>query len=81
MLAACAFPEPSGNGRKQFDALCAGCHGAAGAGGALDAKTGQSLWHFNANAAWHASPMTYSVDHKQYVSIAAGSNILTFALP
>lgn len=53
----------------------------SGAFAALDAITGKALWHFNANVAWHASPMTYAVDGKQYVSIAAGSNILTFALP
>jgi alcohol dehydrogenase (cytochrome c) len=53
----------------------------SGAFAALDAATGKVLWHFNANVAWHASPMTYAVEGKQYVSIAAGSNILTFALP
>ena len=28
-----------------------------------------------------ASPMTYAVNSKQYVAIAAGSNIFSFALP
>jgi alcohol dehydrogenase (cytochrome c) len=52
-----------------------------GAFAALDAASGNPLWQFNAGVSWHASPITYAVDGKQYVSIAAGSNILTFALP
>jgi alcohol dehydrogenase (cytochrome c) len=38
------------------------------------------LWQFQANARWHASPMTYVFDGKQYVAIAAGPTILAFAL-
>jgi len=48
---------------------------------AVDAKTGQPLWHFETQEGWKASPMTYSVDGRQYVAIAAGANILSFALP
>ncbi len=33
------------------------------------------------NAAFRASPMTYMAEGKQYVSVAAGSNIIAFALP
>lgn len=33
------------------------------------------------NRRWKASPMTYMADGKQFVAIAAGSNILVFALP
>ena len=47
---------------------------------AVDAKTGQNLWHFEANQPWHASPMTYMVNGRQYVAIASGANILSFAL-
>jgi alcohol dehydrogenase (cytochrome c) len=47
---------------------------------AVDAKTGKPLWQFQANQNWHASPMTYAVNGKQYVAIAAGSNVLAFAL-
>ena len=47
---------------------------------AADAATGKPLWSFHANAAWKASPMTYSFDGKQYVSIAAGSQILAFGI-
>lgn len=47
---------------------------------ALDATNGRTLWHFNTGAQWKASPMTYMANGKQYVAIAAGSNILSFAL-
>jgi PQQ-dependent dehydrogenase (methanol/ethanol family) len=48
---------------------------------AVDAGTGKYLWHFETNHAIKASPMTYEVDGKQYVAIASGANILSFALP
>jgi alcohol dehydrogenase (cytochrome c) len=48
---------------------------------AVDARTGVSLWHFNTGQAIHASPMSYAVDGKQYLAIAAGSDLFTFALP
>lgn len=47
---------------------------------ALDAKTGSSLWHFETNQEWKASPMTYMMNGRQYVAIASGGNILSFAL-
>jgi len=53
----------------------------SGAFAAVDAKDGKPLWHFNTNAAFRASPMTYMAGGKQYVSMAAGSNIIAFALP
>jgi PQQ-dependent dehydrogenase (methanol/ethanol family) len=48
---------------------------------AVDAATGKYLWHFETNHPMKASPMTYAVDGKQYVAIASGANILSFALP
>jgi alcohol dehydrogenase (cytochrome c) len=48
---------------------------------AVDAATGKALWHFNTGQNISASPMTYAVGSKQYVAIAAGSDIFTFALP
>ena len=48
---------------------------------AVDAGTGKSLWHFNTGQTIHASPMSYSAAGKQYVAIAAGSDVFTFALP
>jgi alcohol dehydrogenase (cytochrome c) len=53
----------------------------AGAFAAADAKSGKLLWHFYTNQPWHASPMTYAVDGKQFVAVAAGSNFISFALP
>ena len=48
---------------------------------AADGKTGKSLWHFNTGQTLHASPMSYAVNGKQYVSIASGNDLFTFALP
>ena len=48
---------------------------------AVDAATGKPLWHFNTGQTISASPMTYAVNSKQYVAVAAGSDIFTFALP
>lgn len=48
---------------------------------AVDAATGRALWHFNTGQEMRASPMTYAVDGVQYVAIAAGSDIFSFALP
>jgi alcohol dehydrogenase (cytochrome c) len=53
----------------------------SGALAAVDAKTGKSLWHFQTSQFWKASPMTFMLNGKQYVSVAAGTNILTFGLP
>jgi PQQ-dependent dehydrogenase (methanol/ethanol family) len=48
---------------------------------AVDARNGKYLWHFETNHAMKASPMTYAIDGRQYIAIASGSNILSFALP
>jgi alcohol dehydrogenase (cytochrome c) len=48
---------------------------------AVDAATGKPMWHFNTGQGMTASPMSYSVGGKQYVAIAAGSDIFSFALP
>lgn len=53
----------------------------SGAFMAVDASSGKPLWQFQANQLWKASPMTYMFDGKQYVTIASGSSILSFALP
>ena len=45
---------------------------------ALNAETGEELWHMSVGARVHSAPMTYAVDGKQYVTIAAGNVILTF---
>lgn len=52
----------------------------AGAFAAVDATDGKPLWHFNLSQSWHASPLIYAVDGKQFVAVAAGSNIVAFAV-
>jgi alcohol dehydrogenase (cytochrome c) len=47
---------------------------------AVDARDGKPLWHFTTGQDISASPMTYAVEGKQYVAIAAGSDIFAFAL-
>jgi alcohol dehydrogenase (cytochrome c) len=46
---------------------------------AVDAQTGRELWHFDSGAQWKASPMTYVVNGRQYIAIAAGGNVLSFS--
>jgi len=48
---------------------------------ALDAASGKALWHFQCGASVYSSPMTYAVDGKQYVAVAAGAALFTFGLP
>jgi len=48
---------------------------------ALDAATGKALWHFQCGASVYSSPMTYAVNGKQYVTVAAGSALFSFGLP
>jgi len=47
---------------------------------ALDAENGQELWNISLGARVHAAPMTYAVDGQQFVTIAAGNVVFTFAL-
>jgi quinoprotein glucose dehydrogenase len=59
---------------------------------AFDAKTGKELWTFKLPGAAQATPMTYEMNGKQYVVIAAtgggffgnpvtGDSVMAFALP
>ena len=52
----------------------------SGAFTAVDATTGERLWQFQTSQLWKASPMTYVFDNRQYIAVAAGPNILAFAL-
>jgi len=60
----------------------------SGALGAVDARTGKDLWHIQTNSSaelgdghgWRSSPMTYLAGGRQFISFAAGPNILSFAL-
>jgi glucose dehydrogenase len=57
---------------------------------AFDANTGKTLWQYNAEYGVNAPPITYSINGKQYITVAAGGNkiygyktgdeILTFVL-
>ena len=47
---------------------------------ALDAVSGQELWHMNVGRMVHSSPMSFAVGGKQYVTIAAGNVVYTFGL-
>ena len=53
----------------------------AGSFEAVDARNGKPLWHFNTGQDMSASPMSYAIADKQYVAIAAGSDVFSFALP
>ncbi len=53
----------------------------AGSLEAIDSQSGKPLWHFSTGQEISASPMTYAADGKQYVAIAAGSDVFSFALP
>jgi alcohol dehydrogenase (cytochrome c) len=48
---------------------------------ALEAASGKVLWHFQCGASVYSSPMSFAIDGKQYVAVAAGSALFTFALP
>jgi alcohol dehydrogenase (cytochrome c) len=57
-------------------------YGETGGGfAAVDAATGKTLWYFETGQAWKASPMTYMTNGRQYVAVASGGNVLSFALP
>jgi alcohol dehydrogenase (cytochrome c) len=47
---------------------------------ALDARNGQLLWKSNLGGQMAAGPVTYSVEGKQYVAIAAGHGVFAFGL-
>ena len=47
---------------------------------ALDAETGREVWRQNLGGIIRANPVTYLVNGRQFVSIAAGSAMFTFAL-
>jgi outer membrane protein assembly factor BamB len=48
---------------------------------AADARTGKRLWNFQASRLWKASPMAYRFDVEQYVAVATGQSVISFALP
>jgi alcohol dehydrogenase (cytochrome c) len=48
---------------------------------ALEAASGKVLWHFQCGASVYSSPMSFAIEGKQYVAVAAGSSLFTFSLP
>jgi alcohol dehydrogenase (cytochrome c) len=49
---------------------------------AVDARTGQPLWHYPTGASiWGAAAMTFMLDGRQHVLIASGNTLVAFALP
>ena len=53
----------------------------SGSFAALDARSGEPVWHVPINQEWRASPMTYMVGGRQYVAIASRLGFWAFALP
>ena len=48
---------------------------------ALNARTGDALWHAGLNASVANGPITYELDGRQYLVIGGGSALYAFALP
>jgi outer membrane protein assembly factor BamB len=48
---------------------------------ALDAASGRPLWSFPSGGLIAAAPVTYMVDGEQFVAVAAGGDLVAFALP
>ena len=47
---------------------------------ALDARSGAQLWKGSVGGQVSAGPMSYAVNGRQYVAIAAGSALFVYAL-
>ncbi len=47
---------------------------------AVNQRTGETLFHFPTNVRMKAPPITFTVEGRQYVVVAAGPNILCFGL-
>jgi alcohol dehydrogenase (cytochrome c) len=48
---------------------------------ALDSRSGAELWRMPVGGQVNSGPMSYAVDGKQYIAVAAGSALFAFALP
>jgi glucose dehydrogenase len=47
---------------------------------ALNARTGELLWRSPLGGQVNSAPMSYMLDGKQYIAIAAGSSLFAFRL-
>lgn len=48
---------------------------------AFDADTGKELWKVNLGARVRGSPISFQLDGRQYIAVAAGHSMFTFRLP
>ena len=48
---------------------------------ALESKTGKLLWRFQTGGTIASAPISYAIDGKQFISLAAGGVLYSFALP
>ena len=48
---------------------------------AFDARTGDQLFRYRHNRPIRASPLTYQVNGKQYISVVSSNSVMTLALP
>jgi PQQ-dependent dehydrogenase (methanol/ethanol family) len=48
---------------------------------AADDRNGKTLWNFSTGGIHKTSPMTYTVNGKQFIALAVGADILCFGLP
>jgi alcohol dehydrogenase (cytochrome c) len=48
---------------------------------AFDAQSGKVLWRFQAGGTIIAPPISYALNGRQYIAVAAGQTMITFALP
>jgi alcohol dehydrogenase (cytochrome c) len=48
---------------------------------ALDAETGRLLWRFQTGGNIAANPISFEIDGRQHIAIAAGHGLFVFALP
>jgi len=47
---------------------------------ALDGRSGSLLWKVNLGGQVNSGPMSYAVNGRQYISVAAGQSLFSFAL-
>ena len=48
---------------------------------ALDARTGKAVWRFQTGGTIIAPPISYALNGRQYIAVAAGQAMITFTLP
>jgi len=48
---------------------------------AFDARSGKVLWRFQTGGTIIAPPISYALRGRQYIAVAAGETVMTFALP